>query len=233
MALVSGPTLGDAIADPGQRPGQARGERGGRREADRRALHARPEPALHARRGRRLPRGHQAIEADHRRLVEALGKREVEVALERPRLERERLAAVEKAKAALASYEAELAPRVAERERQKAAEVARLDADLKAYEAGLAGKVAEWEKAQSAAVRWVPLIPSSLKASNGATLTKEADGVDRRLRQGRRGGDHDRRRDRPRRGHGDPARAHRRRPDCLGRGRGGRPTATSCSTSSR
>jgi len=47
---------------------------------------------------------------------------------------------------------------------------------LKAYEGTLPGKLAEWEKKQSTAVRWLPLDPSTLLASNGANLKKEADG---------------------------------------------------------
>ena len=176
MALVSGPTLGDAIADPANDLTKLVAS-----EADDAQLvdelfmrilnrTATPDEIAACR------QDIETIDADHRRLAEALGKREVEVAMERPRLERERLAAIAKAKAAVAAYEAEIVPKLAEQQRQQDAEVARLDADLKAYEAGLAGKLAEWEKGQSTAVRWIPLNPSSLTASNGATLTKEADG---------------------------------------------------------
>ena len=119
----------------------------------------------------------QSVDDDHRKLAESLGQREVEFALKRPQLERERLAAIASASAALAAYEKELAPRLAQQEKEKAAKTAKLEADLKAYEATvLPKKVAEWEKGKSPAVRWMTLEPTSLKASGGATLTHQPDG---------------------------------------------------------
>jgi hypothetical protein len=96
--------------------------------------------------------------------------------LKRPQQERDREAAIEEARVALASYEKELAPRTAELARKQAEETAKAEADLKAYEATLPAKLAEWEKKQSTAVRWVVLEPKSMKDSNGATLTREPDG---------------------------------------------------------
>ena len=63
----------------------------------------------------------QSIDDDHRKLAENLGKREVEFALQRPQLERDRLAAIAAAQAALAAYEKELAPRLALKEKDRAA----------------------------------------------------------------------------------------------------------------
>src|SRR2546430_17256099 len=69
-----------------------------------------------------------------------------------------------------------MAPKPAEKEREKAQQTAKLEADLKAYEGSLAAKFEAWEKKQSTAVRWLPIEPKSLKASNGAKLGKEAEG---------------------------------------------------------
>jgi WD40 repeat protein len=176
MALVSGPTLGDAIADPANEITQLVA-----RESDDaklidelfvRILNRHATPTEIASCGNDI----QAIEADHKTLAEELGKRELEFALQRPRLERDREAAIARAQAAMASHEKEAAPRRAEAERQKAASTAKLEADLKAHEATLLPKLAEWEKQQTTAVRWLPLDAQTLKASNGATLTKEPDG---------------------------------------------------------
>lgn len=175
MALVSGPTVGDAIADPDSELTKLVG-----RETDEnklvnelfvRILNRPATPAeIEACR-----QSFAAIDQDHKALAEALGKREVDVALARPQLEREREAAIAAAKATLATYEQELAPKLAEAEKQKAANTAKLEAELKTYEGTLPAKLAEWEKAQSTAVRWVPIEATSLQASNGSTLTKEAD----------------------------------------------------------
>ena len=177
MALVSGPTLADAIADPNNELTRLL-----TRENDdaklidalfMRVLNrpATPEEIATCRNDL------QSIDDDHRKLAETLGKREVEFALRRPQLERERLAAIATAQAALAAYEKELATRLAQKEKEKAARTAQLEVDLKAYETTVvAKKLAGWEKAQSLAVRWRTLEPTTLQAAGGAMLTKQPDG---------------------------------------------------------
>jgi hypothetical protein len=176
MALVSGPTIADAIADPNNELKQLTA-----RDADDsdlineiflRVLNRPATPAeIDSCRN-----AFTEIDVDHKRLAAELGKREMEVALQRPLKEREREAGIAAAKTALAAYETELAPRTAELERQKAEKTAALEADLKAFETtGLAAKIAEWEKSKANPVVWRPLGATTLQASNGATLTKEPD----------------------------------------------------------
>lgn len=178
MALVSGPTLADAIADPNNELTKLL-----TRENDDAKLiddlflrilnrPATPEEIATCRNDL------QSIDDDHRKLAENLGKREVEFALRRPQLERDRLAAITAAQAALAAYEKDLAPRLSLKEKDRAARTAKLEADLKAYEATIPGKLAAWEKAQAGAIinHWAILEPKSLTATGGASLTKEADG---------------------------------------------------------
>jgi len=176
MALVSGPTLGDAIADPSNEVTRLAG-----READDTRLvdelfvrilnrHATPAEVATCRADL------ETIDADHTRMAGELGKREGEFALERPKLERAREAALAEAQAALAAYEKASATGRAEAEKRKAAETAKLEAERKAYEPTLAAKLTDWEKTQSAAIRWLPVDVKTLTASNGAKLEKEADG---------------------------------------------------------
>jgi WD40 repeat protein/mono/diheme cytochrome c family protein len=176
MALVSGPTLGDAIADPANEITKLVG-----READDAKLiddlfmrimnrPATPEEIAAC-------RGDLAtIDADHKKLAEAFGQAEVEFALGRPKLERDREAAIASAQAALAAYEKELAPKRAQQEKEKAEKTAKIEADLKTYEATLPAKVAEWEKKQSPVSRWQTLVPKTLSDPNGATFTTLPDG---------------------------------------------------------
>jgi WD40 repeat protein/mono/diheme cytochrome c family protein len=176
MALVSGPTVADAIADTESELTRLVGrEADDAKLVDELFLRILARPASRAEVEACL-RDINTVEEDHNRLAAELGKREVEFALTRPKLEREREAAVNAAKAELAAYEKELTPRRAEQEKAKAEQTAKLEKELKDYEATLPAKVAEWEKAQSAAVRWRVLEPQSLQAGNGAKLTKEADG---------------------------------------------------------
>jgi len=162
MALVSGPTLGDAIADPANELTRLVG-----READDsklvddlfvRVLNR----AGHPDGDRRLPEGPQD---DRRRPPQdghRAGQERADFALRRPQLERDREAAIVAAQAALAAHEAELAPRLAEQEKQKAEKTAKLEAELKAHEAGLPAKIAAWEKAQSPIARWQTLTPGTV-----------------------------------------------------------------------
>ncbi len=177
MALVSGPTLADAIADPNNELTALL-----TRESDDTKLidelflrilnrPATPDEIATCRNDL------QSIDDDHRKLAESLGGREVEFALRRPQIERDRLAAIAAAQAALAVYEKELAPRLAQKEKERAATATKLEAELKAYEATvLAKKIEQWEKAQPLAVRWRTLEPTSLQATAGAVLTKQPDG---------------------------------------------------------
>ncbi|MFO0893116.1 MAG: hypothetical protein U0790_28760 [Isosphaeraceae bacterium] len=178
MALVSGPTLADAIADPANEiTGLVAREGSDEKLINELFVRVLNRPATPEEIAT-CKGDMESIDNDHRRLAEALGRREVEHALKRPQLERERLAAIAAAQKALADYQKELAPRLAEKEKEKAAKSARLEADLKAYESGIPAKLEAWEKAQAGSVvnRWAILEPKSLKASGGVKLAKEADG---------------------------------------------------------
>jgi mono/diheme cytochrome c family protein len=176
MALVSGPTLGDAISDPSNEvTGLVNRQADDSKLIDELFVRILNRPATPAEIA--SCRGDlAAIDNDHKSLADKLGKAEADFAARRPALEREREAALATARAALAAFEKERAPKVAEAERIKAANTAKLEADLKAFDATLATRIAEWEKKQSTSVRWQPIDPRAITASNGATLTKEADG---------------------------------------------------------
>jgi WD40 repeat protein/mono/diheme cytochrome c family protein len=179
MALVSGPTLGDALADPANELTRlVAGQGDDVRLIDELFVRILNRPASAAEIAT-CRKDMQAVEEDHRKMAEELGRRETEFALKRPLLERERQAKIAAVGAALAAYEKELAPKLAEQTRQRAAETAKLDADLKAYESTtLAKKMADWEKGNAASIvnRWVVLEPKSTSATNRSVLTKEADG---------------------------------------------------------
>ena len=179
MALVSGPTLGDAIADTGNELTRLVATQGDDTklidELFMRILN-RPATAAEVETCRK---DMQAVDEDHRGMAMELGKRETEFALKRPLLERQRQAAIVAAQAALAAFEREQAPQLAVRERKQAETTAKLEADLKAYETtALAKKMADWEKEKSSSIlnRWLVLEPKATSATNRSTLTKEPDG---------------------------------------------------------
>ncbi len=176
MALISGPTIGDAIDDPNNELAKlvAR-EEDDARLVDELFLRILNRPAA-PKEVEASVADLRAIEDDHRRLAEALAKHEADDVPLRAKLEKEREEAIAAAKQELADYEKELAPRLAELERQKAEKTAQLEKELKDYEAMLPARLADWEKRQaSAEVEWLPLAPKVLKAGAGTILTPEPD----------------------------------------------------------
>ena len=179
MALVSGPTLADAIADPANELTRlVSNQTDDAKLMNDLFFRILNRPATAAETATCL-KDIQAVDDDHRRMAEELGKREMEFALKRPLLERQRKAAITAAQTALAAYDKEQAPEVAERRSNKAETTAKLEADLKAYEStALAAKIAAWEKEKAAAIvnRWLVLDPKSMSATNRSTLAKQPDG---------------------------------------------------------
>ncbi|WP_435011625.1 DUF1549 domain-containing protein [Tundrisphaera lichenicola] len=176
MALVSGPTISDAIGDPDNDVAKlVKVQADDHKLVNELFLRILNRPATEEEVAACLDEFAQ-VEADHARLAEALGRSETEAALKRPKLEIEREAEIAAARSALAAYEAEQIPKIAEAEKAKADRTSAMEKELKDYEAILPAKIAEWEKAQSAANRWIPLQPKDLKASGGATLTAAPDG---------------------------------------------------------
>lgn len=176
MALISGPTIGNAISDPTNDIAKlVASEPDDRKLVNELFLRIVNRPATEAEVKATLATM-QSITADHQKLVAALKQREDEVKPLRAKQEKEREDAIAEARADLTAYEKELAPRQAEAERKKAERTAGLEAQLKEYESTvLPAKVAAWEKKQNTSVRWVPLDAASLATSFGATLTKQPD----------------------------------------------------------
>jgi WD40 repeat protein len=179
MALVSGPTLGDAIADAGNELTKlAAALSDDVKLIDELFMRILNRPATAAE-IETCRKNMQAVDDDHRRMAEELGRLETEFALKRPLLERQRQAAITAAQLALAAYEKEQAPKLAEQQRKKAEATAKLEAGFKTYEATtLAKKVADWEKEKAASIvnRWVVLEPKTTSATNRSILTKQPDG---------------------------------------------------------
>ncbi|MGV3723444.1 MAG: DUF1549 domain-containing protein, partial [Actinomycetota bacterium] len=175
MALISGPTIGNAIADPQNEITRlAKSMPDDRKLVDelfvrilnRSATPAEVNAALAAL---------QEIDKDHQKLVAERAKREAEVKVLRVKQEKDRLDAIEAAKRELADYEKELAPKLAQREREKAERTAKLEAELAQYIATLPAKQSDWEKRQAANTKWTRLDPAALTASGEMKLAKLPD----------------------------------------------------------
>jgi WD40 repeat protein len=177
MALISGPTIAEAISDPNNEINKLVGtEADDRKLVNEIVLRMLNRPATDMEIDATL-KAVQAIDDDHKRLTASLSEREEIVKPLRAKAEQEREAAIAKTKVDLAAYEAELAPKIAQLEKEKAEKTAKLDAELRDYEKSLDPKLADSLRQQPTAVAWQPIVPKNLKASNGATLTADAGGV--------------------------------------------------------
>jgi WD40 repeat protein/mono/diheme cytochrome c family protein len=175
MALVNGQTIADAIGDSTNDLAKlVEQEKNDANLIDELFLRILNRPAT----AREIEAGIQTMQSlgkDHEKLVEALNKREKEVAILQPKLVKDREVSIAKTRAELDAYEKEIAPRIAEAEKEKAARTAKLAEELKKYEATLPDKLAAWEKKQKTDVDWVILRPEKVAGPKGVTLTLEAD----------------------------------------------------------
>jgi WD40 repeat protein/mono/diheme cytochrome c family protein len=175
MALISGPTIADAIADPANELAQlvAR-EPDDRKLTNEIFLRMLSRPASDTEIQAVLD-AMTRIDGDHQKLAAALAERETFWTKRKPELEKDREQAIAKTTAETAAYEKQIEPAVKEQERQRAERIARVEADVKKYEESLPQQLAEWEKKQSQTVEWLPLEPTRLAATSGAKLTRLAD----------------------------------------------------------
>ena len=175
MALVSGPTIGDAIADPkSELTKLVAGEKDDHELINRLFLRILNRPATEGEVSACI-KAIAVIDADQATLAADLAKREAEVAPVRARQEKERDEAMATAKTELDAYEKELGPRIAEEEKAHEALIVQRIKELKEYEGALPTHLAAWEKTPAAAVEWVPLGLKVVNASSGATLTRLPD----------------------------------------------------------
>lgn len=175
MALISGPTIADAISEPNNEIAKLVESQPDDRELvneiflrvlNRSATDSELNAVLEASRN---------IDSDHEKLVAALTQREVEAAALQADLEKKREADIVHAKQTLADYEKELAPRLAELEKQKAIDIAKAEKELNEYQATLPEKIASWEKPQTANVEWISLLPTAVEGPQEVTLSVEQD----------------------------------------------------------
>ena len=175
MALISGATIAEAIADPtneltklvAAQPDDAQ-------LVNELALRVLNRPAVDTER-KAFADVLQELDGDHQKLVASLKKRETDVAAGLPDLMKKRDESIARTKAEVAAYEAEVAPARTEMEKKRQENIAARQADLKTYDDRIAAKIAEWEKQQTSNVEWIPLLPTSVTGSKETTLSVESD----------------------------------------------------------
>ena len=175
MALVSGPTIAEAIANPKNDLAKIVERYPNDDELIERLflrILNRPATKQEVTAVRDVL---STIDVDHQRLMAAKEKREAEVKELIPQWEAERTQTIEKTTAELAAYEKQIAPKRAELEKQRQAEIAKAEEEVNKYKEQLPTKLAEWEKKQNSQVAWTPLKAEKLSATGGTTLTQLDD----------------------------------------------------------
>ena len=176
MALVSGPTVNNAINDAenslAKLAGSEKSDSELVSELFLRILN-RPATAEEVAAGVELI---QSIPEAHASLLNELASHREYLKPIVAQQEKERLEKIELAKSEFTAYEAEIAPRVAEQEKQKQEKTARLEAELATYEVLLPEELDKWETSKlGSETVWVTLEPHELSSTFGAKLTLESD----------------------------------------------------------
>ncbi|MHC4878525.1 MAG: DUF1549 domain-containing protein [Planctomycetota bacterium] len=174
MALVSGPTVGNAISDPQNAIAKLVNEHSEdaklinelflrvlNRPAEKEEVEA-------------VVASMQTIDGDHKRLLDQTAEREGWWKAEKPKRENQRKQEISIAQGALEAYQKEIAPKVAELNKQRDDRIAKAEADLKAYDDQLPTHSANRLK-QGGNAEWFPLEATKLEAVKGITLERLDD----------------------------------------------------------
>lgn len=177
MALLSGPTVGNAIADPNNAIAklvrETKDERSLIESVFYRILNRPPsEEEIKA----TLKVFEAGIDQDHATLQAALAdhlkNRDPALAA----AEKKRADDIAAARADISKHEQAIKPARDAAEMKRQEKIAGLEKEKKTYQGSLPAKIAQWEESLSAnGSPWIPLKPYELKSTNGATLTREPD----------------------------------------------------------
>ena len=176
MALISGPTLAEAISNPqnalatlvnSQSDDRALINELFLRVLNRPATEAEISAGLSLM--QELPKDHEALAKDLAALEAKLGPGMQAAEAKR----QEKIAAATKA---LETYQKSIAEREAELDRQHAGKLAQAQAALAEYDKELPAKLAQWEAQAGEATAWEVLDPHQMKATFNAKFAKEKDG---------------------------------------------------------
>ena len=175
MALVSGPTVSDAISDPKN----AITTLVTKESDDAKVINElfirilnRPATDAEIKASKEII---ASIPGEHEALVKELAAYEKQIAPIIAKREAKRQERIKIAQAALDAYKKEIAPREAMLDKQQKERTAKLEADLKAYEAKINERIAAWKAQLVSKADWTALDPHEFSSSNKAKLEKRED----------------------------------------------------------
>jgi WD40 repeat protein len=175
MALVSGPTVGDAISNPDNVVAKMAAEVADNADLVNqlflRFLNRPGNPEEIAGTSQMFAQ----VEADHAQLVAQLEAYSQEVSSQIAQRELERQGRVAALQAEMEAHREIVKLRRPREERERQERIAKAQAALAEYDKQLAAKLPEWEASQKTSLPWYPIEPVELGASNRAHLISEAN----------------------------------------------------------
>ncbi len=174
MALISGPTVGNAISDGGNAIAKlVNTEKDDKKLIEELFLRITNRPATTGEVGAcvdmmgEIEKEHQAMEAG---LAKYLADRDPKI----KETEDKRVADIAAAKEAYDKYNEELKPKLAELDKRQKEKTAKLEAELKDYESKIGEKFVAWETSNKNRA-WATTEPVEFSATNNAKLEKQDD----------------------------------------------------------
>ncbi|HUF63100.1 MAG TPA: DUF1549 domain-containing protein [Verrucomicrobiales bacterium] len=176
MALVSGPTVNNALSDPGNALARLVGEIPDDRQlVDELYVRFLGRPATDGEIGASLEILGE-MEGEHAGLLAALKEREERTAAERQAREAERARRIVEADAALAVYAKPWALRQAEANAARQKDLRRRERAMAGYEATLPSKILVWEGQEAKGTTWEVVRPAEATSTFGADFELQPDG---------------------------------------------------------
>ena len=175
MALIGGPTVGTALADPGNEIARLTKEIADDKQlVNELFIRIFNRPATEAEITATLA-SIAEIDADHAKVEKLLADRQTWWDAEKPKLAAARDQAIKDANAELAAYQQTIAPQVAQKQKERQAKIDAAKADLDKYNAELPKHIEARLNAGKSDVEWFPLELTPAGAPGGITLERLAD----------------------------------------------------------
>ena len=175
IALVSGPTLAQAIADPGNQLSKLVQEFNDDRQLSTELILRVLNRLPLAGEAERMQELREQMLEDHQRILLAVAERESQVASIQAAKAAERLQAIAAAKQSLSEYEQQYFPLRKAQEEQQNANIERLAGELDAYKKQMPELQQRWEEGLLSENAWETLIPRVLEAPKGVTAAVLTD----------------------------------------------------------
>lgn len=176
MALISGPTVGNAISDPNNALNKlVQEEKNDVALVDSIFLRVLNRPATAEEKQAGVKLIQEQIQHEHQVLTRRLAEYEKSLAAEVIQNENQRVKNIQNAQEDVASFQQAIAPREAWLNQKQKEKTAQLTADLNEYKKSLQGKIKTWEETEATGTNWTPLKPQSMKTTNNSTLELKDD----------------------------------------------------------